>query len=265
VRYVNEAKGDPTKRFTGRADEYAKYRPRYPKALFDHLFSIGVLKQGCVVADVGSGTGLFSEPLLERGLVVYGVEPNHEMRRQAEAGLARFPNFISVDGRAENTTLPDESVDLVVAAQAYHWFDLDRAREEFRRILRECGHVCIVYNERTETASPLAQEYEALFEAYSKKDKENRERDRDPRELFADEGCMVFEFTNQQELDLEGILGRTFSVSYMPLKGEDGYDRVVEEVTSVFRRHERDGKVAIRYRTQCYCGTFGRDSLPKAN
>lgn len=256
---VNDSKADPTKRFTGRAGEYAKYRPRYPNTLFDHLCKADILKQGGIVADIGSGTGIFSEPLLERGLKVYGVEPNGEMRAQAETCLARFPNFVSVDGRAEDTTLPDESVDLVVAAQAYHWFDLDKAREEFKRILRMDGHVCIVYNERMETASPLARDYEALFEAYSKKDKESRERDRDPRELFGVEGCMVFEFTNSQELDLDGILGRTFSVSYMPLKGEEGYDQVVKEVTEVFKKHQRNGMVAIHYRTQCYCGTLDRD------
>jgi len=261
---VSEPLINPTQRFTGRASEYARYRPRYPQALFDHLFSIGVLEQGSVVADIGSGTGIFSEPLLERGLVVYGVEPNQEMRREAEARLARFPDFISVDGRAESTTLQDESVDLVAAAQAYHWFDLDKAREEFSRILRRGGHACIVYNERAECASPLAKDYEALFETCSGKDKRNRERDREPIELFGDGGCLVFEFANRQELDLEGILGRTFSVSYMPLKGEDGYNQVVKEVTSIFHRHQRNGRVDLHYRTQCYCGRLDGHKPTKA-
>jgi len=247
---------DPTKRFAGRASDYAKHRPRYPKALFDHLFLTGVLRRGSVVADIGSGTGIFSEPLLERGLMVYGVEPNQEMRQQAEASLHGYRDFISVDGRAEDTKLPEASVDLIAAAQAFHWFDLEAARKEFGRILRSGGQICIVYNERQETMDAFSQEFEDLFTQYAKADKENRERDREPSELFGGQGYKLAEFQNMQELDLEGLLGRTFSVSYMPRKGEAGHEQVVECIAAMFEKHQHGGRVVVHYRTQCYYGNL---------
>lgn len=248
---------DPTKRFSGRADDYARYRPRYPKALYDHLFASGMLREGSAVADVGSGTGIFSKPLLERGVTVYCIEPNQEMRCQAEKDLAGCAGFVSMDGRAEVTGLPDASVDLVVAAQAYHWFDLEAARAEFGRILRPGGQLCIVYNERADKADAFSSGYEGFIARHTKKDKASREKDRDPIEFFPARGCMVCEFENSQELDQEGLLGRTFSVSYMPGRGEPGHDAVAREVSALFDEHQRNGKVVLLYITRMFCGRLG--------
>src|SRR5262245_29361777 len=114
---------DPTRRFGSRADDYAKARPSYPPEVFDFLENNFGLSAGQTAADLGSGTGISAELLLDRGLRVFAVEPNEAMRATAEKTLGARAGFVSVDGRAETTTLPNNSVDWVYAAQAFHWFD----------------------------------------------------------------------------------------------------------------------------------------------
>jgi SAM-dependent methyltransferase len=149
-------------------DDYVKYRPSYPSALFDALERDCGLAKRSVVADVGSGTGIASELLLERGYRVYGIEPNRAMRGAAERALSRWGgggrgDFVSIEGRAEATGLENESVELVFAAQAFHWFEREACRREFSRILRPQGFVALVWNDRSEDASPFLSAYEALL------------------------------------------------------------------------------------------------------
>src|SRR5436190_381607 len=114
---------DPRKRFSSRVEAYAKYRPGYPAGVIELFQRECGLKPGASVADIGSGTGIFSELLLKTGVTVYGVEPNADMRAAAEKSLATYPGFHSVDGSGEQTGLPDASIDLVTCAQAFHWLD----------------------------------------------------------------------------------------------------------------------------------------------
>ena len=154
---------DPTRRFSDRVDNYVRYRPSYPTAVLETLRSECDLSVATVVADIGSGTGILTRLFLENGNRVYGVEPNAEMRGAAEKLLRDFPGFESVAGTAEETGLAANSIDLVVAAQAFHWFDPDRAGMEFQRILRPGGWVALVWNERLVGASPFLREYEELL------------------------------------------------------------------------------------------------------
>ena len=127
---------DPTRRFSTRAEFYARARPRYPQALLKFCCNTLGLKPVHRVADVGSGTGFLSELFLQNGNRVFAIEPNEEMRRKAEAALGSNPSFVSIDATAESTGLGDASVDFIVAGQAFHWFDPPRARREFTRILK---------------------------------------------------------------------------------------------------------------------------------
>jgi hypothetical protein len=154
---------DPTKRFSDRVANYIRYRPGYPQALLGFLRERCAWAPAAMIADLGSGTGISSEYFLRHGNTVYGVEPNDSMRDAAEDLLARFDRFHSVSGSAEATTLPDGSVDLVVAAQAFHWFDVDATRREVRRILRPDGHAAIIWNERRVDTTPFLRAYEALL------------------------------------------------------------------------------------------------------
>src|SRR5580765_7216511 len=122
---------DPTTRFTTRVDNYVKYRPSYPAAIITLLETECGLTSESLVADIGSGTGLLTELFLKHGNKVFAVEPNAEMRAAGERLLARYPSFISVSATAESTTLEDNSIDLIVAGQAFHWFERAAAKVEF--------------------------------------------------------------------------------------------------------------------------------------
>ena len=110
-------KSNSTTRFSDRVAYYIKYRPGYPAKVITLLNREIGLSPATVIADIGSGTGISSELFLKNGNRVFGVEPNQPMREAAESRLAGYDAFISINGTAEATTLPDASVDLVTAGQ----------------------------------------------------------------------------------------------------------------------------------------------------
>src|SRR5271170_7373092 len=144
-----------TQRFSSRVDNYVRYRPGYPSEVLDLLKKTCGLTADSVIADVASGTGIFTRILLENGNRVFGVEPNADMRRAGEEYLASYERFTSVAGTAEATSLPDHSVDIVTAAQAAHWFDRAKARAEFVRILKSGGWAVLIWNERQTDTTPF--------------------------------------------------------------------------------------------------------------
>ncbi len=240
---------DSTKRFSGRVDNYIRYRPSYPRAVVELLGS------GGVVADIGSGTGLLSLPFLAAGCEVFGVEPNREMREAGSTLLARFPNFHSVEGRAEATTLPDHSVDMIVAGQAFHWFDVEPARREWARILRPGGTMALVWNDRLREGEFMRQ-VEAVIDRYAgERDADGAIREAGRSRIanfFAPAGFQTAEFPNQQEFDWEGLRGRVFSASYLPAEGDPGAAEMAAELKVVFDRHQRDERVTFLYRTRVF-------------
>jgi ubiquinone/menaquinone biosynthesis C-methylase UbiE len=214
------------------------------------------LRPACVVADIGSGTGIFSEMLLKNGNTVFCVEPNADMRAAAERMLSRHSGFRSVEGTGENTGLPDASVDLVTCAQAFHWFDKPRAAAEFKRICKPGGAVAILWNDRRTTASPFLMEYDGLLMRYGT-DYAKVAHEKSP--MAAAEISVVFcvpfthaSFPNQQHFDREGLHGRVASASYTPQAGEAGYAELFAELDALFDRHARDGRVTFEYATEVY-------------
>src|SRR5258708_6434564 len=155
-----------TLRFSSRVENYIRYRPGYPAQVLEVLKEECQLTSKSIVADIACGTGIFTRMLLDHGNKVVGVEPNSEMREAAERLLAAYPNFTSIDGTAEATTLPDESVDFATAAQAAHWFDLARARREFARILKPGGWAVLIWNERSIDTTSFLRAYEELLMTY---------------------------------------------------------------------------------------------------
>ena len=128
--------------------DYVKYRPGYPKAFIDYLYSDVNFSRDSIIADIGSGTGILTTFLLDRGSRVVGVEPNKEMRRTAEILLEEYQKFVSICGTAENTSLTKNSVDFVICAQAFHWFDKSACKKEFQRILKPNGKAVLLWNKR---------------------------------------------------------------------------------------------------------------------
>ncbi len=248
---------DPTGRFSTRVADYIRYRPGYPPAVLRLLEEECGLDSTSVVADVGSGTGILSELLLKNGNRVYGVEPNREMREAGESLLASYPNFVSVDGRAEETTLDDKSVDFITAGQAFHWFDPPVTRREFMRILRPGGWVVLVWNDRRTAGTPFLEEYERLLLEYGTDYKEVSVKYAEESMLAALYGPSEIRaqtFDNEQVFDFDGLRGRLTSSSYTPQPGHPNFDPLMRELESLFQRHERDGRVVVAYDTKVFYG-----------
>jgi len=251
---------DPTKRFSTRVENYIRYRPGYPEALLPLLEERSTLRHGDLVADLGAGTGKLTERFVERGYSVYSIEPNEPMRlaagRLVGSGDCRF-----VDGSAEATGLADSSVDLVAAAQAFHWFDLEPTLDELARILRPGGRVALIWNVRDERCSGFMRDYEALLADHGTDyrnvgahgvDTGTRER------LFGPHRGSFERIPNEQRLGRDGLVGRVLSASYAPEAGHPGHEEMIAALDALFRRHETAGEVVLHYRTEVYHGPFYR-------
>ncbi|HUL39472.1 MAG TPA: class I SAM-dependent methyltransferase [Methanomassiliicoccales archaeon] len=245
---------DPKQRFSGRASSYARARPGYPLTLFDHLFAVGALRKGCEVADLGSGTGILTELLLKQGLSVFAVEPNSEMREVAESRLSAMIGFHSVAGSAERTTLAERSVDAVTAGQAFHWFDIEPTRAEIGRILRPGGQVIMVWNNREKESDPFNNAYSLLVDRYARGKDEIDSKREDPQEHFYPSAYHHARFHHSREHDLDSLECLITSASYMPKEGDPGFKPMIVELRELFKEFQVDGKVVIRYVTDCYHG-----------
>ena len=208
------------------------------------------------VADVGSGTGILTEQLLQNGNPVFGIEPNSEMRRAAERQLAGFPNFTSVEARAEATTLPDRSVGLVVAAQSFHWFNRSAVREEFRRIIEPGGCVALMWNDRR-LDSAFARAYEQFLLEHGVDYAQVNHRqigDATLREFFAPSPMEKRVLSNTQILDAKGFKGRVSSASYAPEPGHPKHEPMRAALVALFEAHQRNGRVTLEYDTLVFWG-----------
>jgi SAM-dependent methyltransferase len=250
---------DPTRRFSNRAESYAKHRPGYPPELIATLLELAGLSAGFSAADIGSGTGIMTKLLLEAGGRVFAVEPNDAMRAKAEAALAGTPGFRSVAGTAEETTLPSSSVDLVACAQAFHWFDRERARKEFVRILELDGFAAIVWNNRRSDTTPFARDYEALLEQFGTDYRQVGHRWQESYDLalFFRGPFTTRTFFNAQRLDREGLEGRLLSSSYVPAPDARNFPEMMRALSAMFDRHQREGSVQIDYETRLFVGRLG--------
>ncbi|HST51936.1 MAG TPA: class I SAM-dependent methyltransferase [Pyrinomonadaceae bacterium] len=248
---------DPTKRFSSRVEDYIKYRPHYPQAVVELLRDECGLTNESIIADVGSGTGILSELFLRNGNRVFGVEPNREMREAGERMLSTYGNFLSVEGRAEATTLESESVDFVTAGQAFHWFDIEGARREFRRVLRPGGWVVALWNDRRIEGTPFLEDYERMLVEYSADYCEVSSKHSDEDALgkfFGAGGFLTKRFANHQALDFESMKGRLRSSSYTPEPGHPNFEPMMREFASIFERHQAGARIVVEYDTKVFYG-----------
>ena len=245
-----------TSRFSDRVKNYVRYRPGYPKDVLRVLENACRLEPDHAIADTASGTGIWTRMLLENGNRVFGIEPNAEMRQAGECLLVEFPNFTSVAGTAESTTLPDNSVHFVTAAQAAHWFDRERARREFLRILKPGGWLVLLWNERLTDANAFLREYEQLLLTYATDYQDVRhERTTDAvNEFFDPAPFQQRQFPMRQEFDYAGLEGRLLSSSYAPGPGHPNHAPMLRELRRIFDAHNSAGRVAFDYKTRVYFG-----------
>ncbi|MBZ5637618.1 MAG: class I SAM-dependent methyltransferase [Acidobacteriia bacterium] len=248
---------DSTQRFSGRVENYVKYRPPYPEAVLEALTADCGLTGASEIADVGSGTGILTELFLKHGNPVSAVEPNREMREAAEHLLRGYPRCRSIEGTAEATTLPARSVDFVASGQAFHWFDRAKAGEEFVRILRPGGWVVLIWNERLTTSTPFLLRYEELLLRHATDYEQVDHRRIDSAALSAFYGAAGFEtrlFDNRQTFDHEGLKGRLLSSSYVPVEGHPRHEAMLAELSELFEAHQSESRVVFEYVTKLYYG-----------
>jgi ubiquinone/menaquinone biosynthesis C-methylase UbiE len=246
---------DPTKRFANRVENYVKYRPDYPHDIISFLKNELSLDSSWIIADVGSGTGILSKMFLENGNTVLGVEPNKEMREAAENILRDYSKFKSIDGTAESSSIEENSVDLITAAQAFHWFNLEKSKKEFKRILRNNGWIVLIWNERKTEETQFLKEYENLLNNFSVDYKlvdHRRINDHVLNKFFKDYTLKVF--PNFQEFSFDGLEGRLLSSSYVPTPDHPNYKPMMKALSDIFNRYNLNGKVKFEYKTKLYYG-----------
>jgi SAM-dependent methyltransferase len=250
-------KFDSTNRFSHRVENYIRYRPGYPVLILPFLTGAGILEAGMKIADIGSGTGISSELFLKNGNAVYGVEPNKEMREAAERLLKSYKNFFSVNGTAERTTLPAAAVDMIVAGQAFHWFDVAKASVEMKRILKPGGYAVLIWNDRKTDAGPFLTDYDALLHKYCIDYSEVNHKNIDAKVMDAFFGKANWKeeiFPNAQLFDLEGLKGRILSSSYAPPEEHPNFVPMMHAMKELFDRYNNKGKVSLDYDTRVFYG-----------
>ena len=245
---------DNTQKFSGKADVYQQARPNYAQAMLDFIASKWQIGEGSLVADVGSGTGIFTRQLLGLGAKVYAVEPNADMRAMAERLLGGYPNFVSVIGDAEHTTLPDHRINLVTAAAAFHWFDPNRFKHECKRILLPGGAVVLAWNEM-EMSAEINRGRERIYKKYCPNfrgfsggnDQENLiKRD------FFDGKLQEKRFANPLCYDRQTFINRALSSSYSLIESDPGYEAYLAEIGDLFDQNALEGKIVLPQESVAY-------------
>jgi len=247
---------DPTGRFSNRVEDYARYRPSYPAAVLEIMRRDCGLTKKSVIADVGCGTGILSRLLCDVAHRVYGVEPNASMLEAARKTLRDCEQFVPVLGKAETTTLKSGLVDLITAAQAFHWFEPEATRREFARILKPYGWVVLLWNERRMDASPFMTAYEQLLVRFSvdyHKVKPLWNKHSLP-DFFGPDGVNRVVFENSQVFNREGLTGRILSASYMPHRGHPDFPPMLGAIDNLFDEYQKGGTVKLEQETRMFWG-----------
>jgi ubiquinone/menaquinone biosynthesis C-methylase UbiE len=242
----------PTTRFSDRVENYIRYRPAYPEEIIPFLENKTGLNKSQQIADIGSGTGLFSELFLKNGYSVTGVEPNENMRKAAENKLGHYIGFTSGNRRAEQTGLRSQSIDFVTVAQAFHWMEPESTKREFFRILKPGGFIVLAWNLQLKH-TPFLQEYESLklrfgidYQAIKMVDEVAIQKFYEP--LIPS----TYHFPNIQMLDFDSLKGLLLSASYIPLPGHESYYSMISELVHLFVTHNQNGQVRMEYETKLY-------------
>jgi SAM-dependent methyltransferase len=262
----------PTYRFSQRVDNYIKYRPHYPQAILDLLKAECQLANTDIIADVGSGTGILAELFLQNGNPVFGIEPDPDMRAGGEYYLQTYPNFTMIAGTAESTTLPDDAVDYLTVGQAFHWFDVQRARKEFVRILVPGGWVVLVWNIQRASGTPFLVALQQFWENKQFWKHSSRQSARQAaraqtyrldmdlarRELlepfFAPGNFREEVFGNPMICDFERLRGRILSNGTALEPGDPNYGAMLNALERLFETYQQNGTVTIEHDTRLVYG-----------
>lgn len=250
-----------TEKFTKKAATYSIYRPNYPSAYIEYLIQSLSLELNNTITDIGSGTGILTQQLLEKGFHVHAVEPNENMRLTAETNLNKYPNFISHNASAEHTNLPAKSIDLITVAQAFHWFDKTLFKAEAKRILTQNAYVSLVYNSRVLSESLIIENAEICktycpsFQGFSNGIFDNNEEfSKNLHDFFIDNKYEYKEFENSISLDLNGFIGRNLSSSFAIGPEDKNYTNFINALSELFYKYNKDDILLMPNVTRSYLG-----------
>ncbi|HYA66235.1 MAG TPA: class I SAM-dependent methyltransferase [Burkholderiaceae bacterium] len=255
--------GDPTRRFGTRAAAYARARPSYPDAAVAELSHALKLAKGCLVVDLGCGTGLSSEVFLRAGFRVIGIEPSELMRLHAMGLADRYPGFTVLDGRAEATAVDAGCADLVIAAQAFHWFDVAAARREALRISRRPAQAALLWNDRRTDGSEFALGYEQLLRRFCTDYAELQQQHARPERVtafFGNERWRTIQVAHSTPLDLQTLTDRLNSASYVPAATDPRHSVMMRSLRELFVATAREGVVQMEFATRVHFGQI--DPVP---
>ncbi len=256
LRSLYQGEGGVTQIFSSKVTDYVASRPDYPAALFEGLSLQCDLPPEATVVDVGAGTGLLTQGLLARGYRVWAMEPNAAMRAVADHALAHWPGYRSAAASAESLPLADSSVDLITAAQAFHWFDVDRARAEFMRVLRPQGQVALIWNDRV-AIDPMQLALGEILDHVGGAKRNALVKHEERGDLTRFFGARVpseLNWPHEHSLDEQGLLSLAFSRSYMPERDSATGRQACEQLRQLYRRFASDGKLVVRYNTVAIIG-----------
>jgi ubiquinone/menaquinone biosynthesis C-methylase UbiE len=250
---------DNTQRFNGRAEDYDRYRQRYPtEEILTRLRTWCGLAPSWLIADVGAGTGMLAEVFLENSNRVLAIEPNQDMRDQMRSSVERqlgypAPQLEIIEATAEATTLPDASLDMVAAGRAFHWFDKERALAEFRRILRPDGWVALIAVDRDRDSKdpayrPQIDAYEQIMCTHSPDYSHvvrSGYRTYDKTETLFDGEYHHDELPGLRQLDWTTFHGHAMSLSVSPQPGHPNHEAFQSALRRYFDTYARDGIFAM--------------------
>lgn len=247
---------DSTQSFSGLADRYTIGRPMYADELIKTLYSEYRFSEQSIIADIGCGTGKFAQQLLEKGSLVYGVEPNDDMRNTAVAELKQYKKFRAVKGTAADTTLKDGSVDNVTVAQAFHWFHVMEFKKECERILQKGGQAFLIWNIRdmlhavNQKSYEIYSKYCPAFQGFGG----GIQKDDWRIKQFFDRKYEYREFANPLVYDKEGFISRSLSASYSLKQNDRDYEKYLDELSCLFEQYAENGMLTMENKTIVYIG-----------
>lgn len=245
-------------RFNHRADNYDKYRPGYPQALLDFMYEHNSLGKQSLVVELGAGTGILTEELVKWPCTIVAIEPNNEMRKKAVQTLQTFRNCILKDTTAEQTGLVDHSVDFIICAQSFHWFNITETKKEFERILKDKGKVAVIWNIRS-AETLFEKEYEDFILEFSIDYKEVKNRELRGNNLggfFRPNSLAEHLFIYDTYLTFEQLFGRTLSYSYMPNEDHARTPEMKIKLQTLFDKYATKGIISLSYKTKLFMGTI---------
>lgn len=247
----------PTERFTGRVEAYRRYRSPFPREIISVLQRRCRLTPQSIVADIGAGTGMFAQIFLGNGNTVFAVEPNTEMRAACEELASKYPALTCIDGTAEATGLPDHSIDVIAVGRAFHWFDREKCRPEFLRILRSGGWVVIASSGPRRGPDRIARDHELLLREHGLDYTQLRDRyrvDDAVQEFFAGSEPQQVNFEDVENLTYQELEGHTLSLSVTPQPGHPKFPAFQQALHEYFDRYQSGGKIELFTRCRVVFG-----------